>query len=180
MTEILETERLRLTIATMADYDDLLALRTDPEVMSCAVNSGPEFGSGKIQTPEQVKENLSLSESYYNDYGLGFFCAYEKNTGDFIGQAGLFHWCYKLDQPDVELAYRLFKRYWGKGYGTELAKALIDWGLNIKKLPKIIAPVHPDNIRSVKVLKKVGMKYVGKLDHKGMMLDNYAIEKGQP
>jgi RimJ/RimL family protein N-acetyltransferase len=177
MTLILETERLKLTVSTMENYDDLLALRTDSEVMSCAVNDGPEFGTGKIQTPEQVKDNLSRSEGYYNDYGLGFFCAYEKDTGDFIGQAGLFHWCYKLDQPDIELAYRFFKRYWGKGYGTELAMALIDWGLNVKNLSKIIAPVHPDNIRSSNILKKIGMQYAGKIEHKGLMLDNYVIER---
>ena len=37
---------------------------------------------------------------------------------------------------------------------TELAIALIDWGLYTYKLPKIIAPVHPGNERSIRVLEK--------------------------
>jgi len=176
MTFKLETERLILTVPSMQDYDNLLSLRTDPVVMASASNEGSEFGSGKPQAPEQVKEHIELAQGYFDEYGLCFFCVFEKSTGNFIGQAGLFHWCYKLDQPDIELAYRLFEKYWDKGYGTELAKALIKWGLNDRKLPRIIAPVHPDNIRSVNVLKKAGMKFDGKINHKGVILNNYVIK----
>ena len=64
---------------------------------------------------------------------LDFAAVFEKETGEFIGQAGLFHKGFYDEQPDIELAYRLHKKYWGHGYATELAKALIRWAFeNIK------------------------------------------------
>jgi RimJ/RimL family protein N-acetyltransferase len=175
--KILETERLILQVPQLSDLDDLIALRTDPEVMSCLGGFGQEFGTGIIQNIDEIKYQLSLTQDYFDTYGLGFFCALEKATGAFIGQAGLFHLSFNTKQSDIELAYRLHKKYWGQGYATELAIALIDWGLNTYKLPKIIAPVHPGNERSIRVLEKSGMQCEGTICHKGYEIPCYSISK---
>lgn len=73
------------------------------------------------------------------------------------------------------MAYRLHKKFWGKGYATELAKALIEHGLNNLKLPRIIAPVHPDNKASIRVLEKAGMDYCGTIDFRHHILPCYEI-----
>ena len=83
--------------------------------------------------------------------------------------------CFNTEQPDIELAYRLHKKYWGKGYAAELAIALIDWGFKVHKLSKIIAPVHPGNERSIRVLEKAGMKRCGMIHHKGVDIPCYVI-----
>ena len=175
MTCILETERLKVCVPQLSDLDNLISLRTNPEVMKCLGGFGQEFGTGVIQDKKEIKKQLDLTQGYFDKYGLGFFCVFEKETGDFIGQAGLFHLRFNTKQPYIELAYRLHKRYWGKGYATELAKALIKWGFEKHKLSKIIAPVHPGNERSIRVLKKAGMTYKKDICYKGHMIPCYVI-----
>ena len=172
---ILETTRLYLTVPQTSDLADLIALRTDPEVMRCIGGFGQAFGSGQIQSIDEITEQLSLAQDYFDTHGLGFFCAFKKNNHDFIGQAGLFHWQFNTNQPQIELAYRLHQQYWGKGYATELAIALIDWGFKQRQLNRIIAPVHPGNTRSIRVLEKAGMQYQGPIHHKGHDLPCYSI-----
>ena len=89
--KILKTERLILQVPQLSDLDNLIALRADPEVMSCFGGFGQEFGTGVIQEVDEIKCQLSLAQDYFVTYGLGFFCAFEEESGDFIGQAGLFH-----------------------------------------------------------------------------------------
>ncbi|WP_131783814.1 GNAT family N-acetyltransferase [Legionella gresilensis] len=153
MTIILETKRLVLKTMALKDLDSLFALRSDPLVMKY-------IGSGNLQTKEQVKELINLDQNYFKEFGLGFFNVFNKSDGDFIGQAGLFHLGFDVNQPEIEIAYRLFPEYWLKGYATELAIALIKWGFREKKLDRIIAMVHPENEQSRRVLEKSGMSYV--------------------
>ena len=60
------------------------------------------------------------------------------------------------------MGYRLHKKFWGKGYATELAKALIDWEFKHLSIDKIVAVIHPENKASQHVLEKAGMIFVGK------------------
>ena len=98
-------------------------------------------------------------------------------SGNFIGQAGLFHQTFNTQQENIELAYRFHRRFWGRGYATELAIALIDWGFNTRHLSKIIAPVHPGNERSIRVLEKSGMIFRGSIEHQGHIIPYYSIER---
>lgn len=92
MNNELETERLILKVPTLADFDDLFALRTDPEICKYLISNSP------IQTKEQVQEHIELAEPYFKKYGMVFYCVFEKNTGEFMGQAGLFHLGYNLEK----------------------------------------------------------------------------------
>ena len=95
---------------------------------------------GSVHTKEQVRRFHSNSgQGYFEKYGMDFFSVFEKKTGAFVGQAGLFHLHFDVNQPEIDLAYRLHKKYWNKGYATELAKALINYGFNTLSLSKIVA-----------------------------------------
>ena len=74
--KILETTRLILQVPELSDLDNLIALRTDPEVMRCPGGFGQEFGTGVIQEVDEIKYQLSLTQDYFDTYGLGFFCAF--------------------------------------------------------------------------------------------------------
>jgi GrpB-like predicted nucleotidyltransferase (UPF0157 family)/GTPase SAR1 family protein len=99
--------------------------------------------------------------SYQDKHGHSMCSVFEKESGAFIGQAGLFHIGFFDKQPEIEIGYRLYKKYWGKGYGTEVAKALINWGFKHLPVSKIVAFVHPDNTASQQILKKSGMINLG-------------------
>lgn len=152
----LETERLVLKFPTMADFENLLALRSNPDVMRY-------IGDGSIHQAEQVEHFLSLAIAYQERYGIGFCSVFEKSSDRFIGQAGLFHLGFDDTQADIEVAYRLLPKFWGKGYATELTKALIHWGFTHLSVKKLVAAAHPDNFGSQKVLKKSGFIVIGKV-----------------
>lgn len=155
MNIFLETERLILRLPTRSDLENLLALRSDPDVMKY-------IGDGSTHTQAQVERFLNIAIPYQEKYGFGFCCVFEKETDAFVGQAGLFHKGFDDEQPDIELAYRLHKKYWGRGYATELAKALIHWAFENLKFEKIVAAAEPENIASQKVLLKSGFLFLGK------------------
>jgi len=155
MSIFLETARLILKPPELSDLDNLVILRSDPDVMQYV-------GDGAIHTVEQVKRFLGMSISYQKKHGIGFCSVFEKESGNFIGQAGLFHIGFHEEQLDIEIAYRLHKKFWGKGYATELVRALIQWGFQHLSVNKLIAAVHPENMASQKVLKKAGLDCKGK------------------
>ncbi len=140
----------------LTDFDDLLALLSDPDVIKY-------LGDG-AQTKEEVKLFLEKTISYQAKHRIGFCSVFEKERHTFIGQAGLFHLRYDR-QADIEIAYRLHKQFWGKGYATELVKALIVWGFEHLTIKKLVAATHPNNTPSQKVLEKCGLDYRGKIKY---------------
>ncbi len=84
-----------------------------------------------------------------------------RQTGELIGGCGIER---RIRQPKLgTIGYCLNRAYWNKGYGTESAKALIEFGFTRLKLHKISALCDPENIGSNRVLKKSGMKLEGRL-----------------
>lgn len=166
MSFSIETKRLILKPIALSELDELYALRSDPDVMRYI---------GKLQTREEVRDFIKLGQDYFDKYRLDFFSVFEKQTGEFVGQAGLFHLAFDMKQPDIELAYRIHKKFWGQGYTTEAAKALIKYGFEQLSLPKIIAIHHPDNLASKRVIEKAGLQYTKMIDYRGIELPCYEI-----
>lgn len=71
------------------------------------------------------------------------------------------------------MGYTIARAYWGQGYATEAAEALIDFGFGRMQLVRIEAVCLPDHVASARVLQKVGMQFEG-------VLHNYQIWRGQP
>ena len=59
--------------------------------------------------------------------------------------------------PEVGLFWALFPEQWGKGYATEAARALVDYGFKELDLARIVATTENDNLRSIGVMKRLGM-----------------------
>lgn len=137
MTLFLETERLILKKTNQADFDEIFKLRSDSDVMRYA-------GRG-VKTEEEVQKFFDTAISYQEKHGMGFCSVFEKETDDFVGQAGIFHIGFYDEQPEIEITYRLHKKYWRRGYGTELTRALIHWGFEHLPVEKLVAFVYFDN-----------------------------------
>jgi ribosomal-protein-alanine N-acetyltransferase len=59
------------------------------------------------------------------------------------------------------LGYRIFNRYWGTGYGTEAVKATTQIAFKDLNLHRLEAGIEPKNIRSIKIVKRVGFRNEG-------------------
>ncbi len=170
MNIFLETDRLILKAPQESDFEDLLRLRSDPNVMRYV-------GNGKIQTKEEVQRFLYIAMDYQQKHGFGFCSVFEKKSGKFIGQAGLFHLGFDDSEDEIEVAYRLAVQYWGQGYATELAGALIAWGFQHLPVEKLVALAWLDNIASQRVLEKVGMSHKKIIQFRSREIFHYEIYK---
>jgi RimJ/RimL family protein N-acetyltransferase len=154
METFLETERLVLRRFAPDDVDDLHALNSDPEVM--------RYLTGGIPVPRAVTEREILPRFLaYRERtdGYGFWAVIERASGAFLG------WFHlrppKGAAPDEpELGYRLHRAAWGKGYGTEGARALIERAFTELGARRVVASTYEENIGSRRVMEKAGMRLV--------------------
>lgn len=98
-----------------------------------------------------------------------------KDSREFIGIAGLTLSVDKFIRG--EIYYKLLPKYWGKGYATEVAKQLVNLGFKHFHLHRVEAGVAINNVRSIRVLEKIGMTREGLhrkiLPIRGKWIDNY-------
>jgi [ribosomal protein S5]-alanine N-acetyltransferase len=169
MSIFLETERLVLHTPALSDLDNMYALESDPEVM--------EFIGGPYNKIK-ILHTLKTAIQHQEKHQFGFGPVYEKGSGEFVGTGGLVFLNYDDNQADIEIGYALGKKSWGKGYATELSKALIQWGFQHLAVNNLCAVTHPDNVRSRRVLEKSGMEYAGRIVLNNKELDLFVIYSG--
>ncbi|WP_413587087.1 GNAT family N-acetyltransferase [Bdellovibrio sp. HCB274] len=104
----------------------------------------------------------------------GKFAVIEKSSGNLIGMGGLTKWRFK-DEELFDITYRLRSSAQGKGYGHELARALVDFGFNELHLDQITATITPDNIPSKKLAEKLGMQFDQRIELLGVPTDLYRL-----
>ncbi|HCJ1167219.1 TPA: GNAT family N-acetyltransferase, partial [Legionella pneumophila] len=83
MTNFLETDRLIIKLTSLSDFENILALRSDPEVQ--------KYTTQPPATKQDVQRFLDWVIPYQKKHGHGMASVFEKKTGDFVGQAGIFH-----------------------------------------------------------------------------------------
>ncbi|PWW28758.1 GNAT family N-acetyltransferase [Chryseobacterium sp. AG844] len=91
-------------------------------------------------------------EAFENNTGYTF--AIRNKEGQIIGAIGL----HDRDDDKAELGYWIGIPYWNKGYVTEAAKGIIDFGFDELKLNKIFATHFLHNPASGRIMEKIGMK----------------------
>ena len=143
----LETTRLRLRLFTHDDLQIMFKLNSDPEVI--------KYADTPARDMEEVRERLEQGPLFdYEKYGYGRFAVELKETGKVIGFCGI-KYLPEIDLPEV--GYRYLKEYWGRGIGTEAAKACVEFAREDLKITKLVALIIPENIASIKVAEKLGM-----------------------
>jgi RimJ/RimL family protein N-acetyltransferase len=148
----LETLRLELRSFVAGDFDDLYRLDSDPRVIRY-------IGDGKPLGRDAIARRLKRFIRYPAFYpDLGVWRASRRDNGTYIGWFAL---NYAGKTADVEVGYRLMPEAWGRGFATEGAKALVDYGFDDLGLHRIIGVTHPCNKASQRVLLRAGLDDVG-------------------
>jgi len=147
----IETERLDLRSATLEDAPLLLDLFRRPEVRKY-LEPSPEW------TIERARQAVEYRRKLEAERGFAQLVVRTKVTGEFIGNAGLHP---SRGSSLIELLYHYLPAAWGKGYGTEVAVAWLDYAFRSLRLEKVIAVCIPQNVGSWRVMEKAGMRYVG-------------------
>lgn len=150
----LETDRLYLEILDEIHFPIFLPLDMDPDVM--------KFIRKEAENEEVARANFQRYLNYQQKFpGFGAFSVFEKASGEFVGVGVLVHIELKPEYGKIEVGYRLAKSAWGKGYATEVAKCLIEYGFNHLGMNEIFGTTHPDHVVSQKTLKKAGLTEIG-------------------
>ena len=155
----LQTARLTLVTLSSNHIGALNELDADPAVMHYITDGAPRPpGHNEAAVPRLVH--------YAREHpGLGLWPTYLTETGEFMGWFILKH---LLDKGEIEIGFRIKKKFWNQGFSTEAGKALIQHGFETLGLERIIAIVRPDNLASQAVIKKIGLAYEDKRVFHGM------------
>lgn len=149
----LETRRLVIRSFTQQDAPALHErVFGDPEVMRF-------IPRGASPSVERTRASIERFMAHERAHGFGLWAVELKETGELIGDTGLF--LVEGTGPEVEVAYHYGKAWWGKGYATEAAAAAMAFGFRECGLTDIIAICFPENIASRRVMEKAGMSYAG-------------------
>lgn len=148
----IETRRLWLRELTEEDVDALQSILGDPQTMYAW-----EHGFDRAETVRWVETNR---ERYRTD-GFSYFAAVRKEDGRLVGAAGPLMERYE-GHTEVGIAYIIGREYWRCGYGSEAARASLDYAFRELGVQKVIAEIRPENTASRRVAERLGMKEEGR------------------
>jgi RimJ/RimL family protein N-acetyltransferase len=111
------------------------------------------------------------AQEHFGRNGFGPFAVELLSAQTFIGFIGLSIPAFDAHfMPAVEIGWRLAFAHWGKGFATEGARAALRYGFEILKLDEIVSFTVPANLRSRRVMEKIGMTHnpAEDFDHPGL------------
>jgi RimJ/RimL family protein N-acetyltransferase len=155
------SERLIIRPFTLADFEAIHAVWSDPAVM------GPIPA-----TPYDRKQSwarLTGKLRHQARHGFSKWAVTVAASGTVIGECGVH---YLEGGPDIELGCKLARASWGQGLATEAARACLDWAL-AERPERVVAIVDTANARSARVLAKIGMVQDGTFSRAGHTWDFY-------
>lgn len=171
MSVYLETNRLVLRSLTKADSQGILKLDSNPEVLKY-------IGIKPIQKIGEAENTIKRIQQQYKDFGVGRLAIIQKETGEFMGWAGLkFEREIRREFDYYDLGYRLLPEFWGKGIGTEAALETLKYGFGILKLEQICAAAHIKNKASDRIITKVGLEFKEKFFFDGIECKWYSLDR---
>lgn len=144
----LETLRLRLRPCTADDLGALHRLWTDPEVRRYLFDD-------RIVSREQAEERIRNSLASFLTHGFGLWVV--PCEGLMLGFCGL---SLASTFSEVEILYGVAPSHWGRGLATEAARAVLRYGFEGLRLPRIVGGADVPNVASLRILKKLGMTFV--------------------
>ncbi len=158
----LETERLVLLPFTDEDIEIHSVIFSDPAVC--------HHYCGKTRTEQETREWLIHRRwQTKNEDDLGFLAVKRKPDRAILGLVALqllvADWLrFETDPEDspsplaVELSYALGTAFQGQGYATEACTALIDYGFNVKRIPRLTNELDSENLPSINLCERLGFQ----------------------
>lgn len=153
------TKRLLLRPWIAADCEPFASMNADPQVRE-------HFPA--VLSREESDASVARIEAHFAEHGYGFWAVEVPSVTPFAGMVGLAVVSFEAAfTPCVEIGWRLAVPHWGSGYATEAARAALAFGFDQLKLDEIVAFTVPGNIRSRRVMERIGMTHdpVDDFDH---------------
>lgn len=164
----LKTSRLRISPLKVTDADSLFFLSNEPGLTLFQISDY------RMRSVEHAWVWIQEKLAYLERNRIGTVGVYLDETGILIGLCAL-KYLGEEKNSDVEIMFRLSQRYWGQGYATELARALVDYAKIDLKVRRLVATVDPKNEKSKRVLEKIGFSFESVLKIQDLSEELYAL-----
>lgn len=155
---ILETERLILSEFDSDDCGMIFDLLNSPGWLKY-------IGTRNINSLSDAEEYInSRLKKGYEESGYGFYLVTVKATGEKAGMCGLVK---RAGLDNTDLGFALLPEFENKGYAFESASAVIKYAGEILHMKQLDAITVPYNLPSIKLLEKLGLQLVKKINIPG-------------
>lgn len=154
LTTELHTERVHLRKMKVSDSPSLFKIWSDPEVTKF-------MNIDSFTDENQAKDMIKLLDEFSLDNKAIRFSIIEMESNEIIGSCGFNS--LDFENEKAEIGYDIARAFWGRGYASEAISALLDYAFSTLKLNRIEAKVEPENVNSVKVLRKLNFMFEGTL-----------------
>jgi RimJ/RimL family protein N-acetyltransferase len=168
----METPRTIIRPYTEADVERVVPILTDPVTMS--------FWERPLDE-DAVTAWVARNARSFGETGLGRMLVELRDTGETVGDCGIVR-AEVGGREENDLGYIIHHPYWCRGFGTECARACLEYGLRGLGLRRIVANMPHDHVASVRVAEKLGMRLERDFDNprnRGILTHLYALEAGR-
>ncbi|MGA7355409.1 MAG: GNAT family N-acetyltransferase [Candidatus Cybelea sp.] len=153
-TDRTTTNRLYQRPWRLNDVENVLAMYAKPQVM--------RWIPGGVWDRSQTERFVVRMIEMHEQERLCIYPVLLKESDAIVGHCGLNH----LERgPEVEIAFLFDEQYWGKGFATEIAAAVLQHAFGAIGLERVVAVAFPENVRSIAVMQRIGMKPIGIARH---------------
>lgn len=154
----LTTDRLILREIVASDWEEIYRMQNDPEYR--------EFNPWEDQSDEKIKLLVKRFLDWQQENPQkNYQFIIENDDGDFIGSTGIHS--VHLKHRDGEFGIRLCPSCWGKGFASEAAQKMLNFGFNELNLHRIAVETIANNLPAIDLCNRLGMKYEGRFrEHK--------------
>lgn len=184
-TDSIESPRLVLRRITPADLHFFMRIHADADIVRY-------IGHGRPRSVEETQGWLQATLTSYEQLQLGQLAVLRKADGVLLGRCGLSDlvieanaapgttprgWFGRAEAPaglaviqERELGYTFDSAHWGRGYATEAAQCVFAYARDALGLKRVISVIHNDNVRSLRVAERSGLRREGEIQVLGRTL----------
>lgn len=154
---VIETARLRLVALSGRHFDAYAAMLADPESIRW-------LGDGLPLDRPTAWRSLAMLLGHWQLLGFGMWALELKDSGEFVGRAGLFQ---PEGWPDLELGWMLRSTHRHHGYATEAGAAILDFAWTRLHARRVISLVRIGNEASDRLAERLGGEHIEDMDFLG-------------
>ena len=164
----IETDRVLLRHWIAEDLPIWIAQNSDPENLQYFP---------RVYSAEESTESFNRLKKTLEEDQFGLWAAVEKSSGQFMGFIGIAERNHEgiAFMPCREIGWRLDKKFWGKGYATEAARVVLEYGVHQLNLGEIVSYTAALNEPSINVMRKIGLRF-----RPDLAFEHPHIEVGNP
>ena len=157
----LETERLILRPPAPDDLPWVLEHMNTPAVV--------RYLGGEVRSPEEVAQSLADDIAAFGSGGHQRWTVWLRDGAARAGRVGLFHVRSPAAPPELqskrEIGWTFAEGFWGRGYATEAAQAVIAYAFGTLGLPVLWSQTSDSNESSTRMMQRLGFTRRAELDY---------------